>query len=73
MRIQALTNDIDNVDAALITHNHTDHVGGIDDLRPFCHSGAIPVYLKKDVADSLRVRYDYCFKEHAYPGSQALN
>ena len=72
MRIQALTNDIDNVDAVLITHNHTDHVGGIDDLRPFCHSGAIPVYLKKDVADSLRVRYDYCFKEHAYPGVPSL-
>lgn len=72
LRMQALKNGIDNVDAVLVTHNHTDHVGGVDDLRPFCYSDPLPLYMKKDVAESLRARYDYCFKEHAYPGVPKL-
>lgn len=67
-RQQALTADITTLDAALITHSHYDHVGGFDDLRPFCAGGRFPVYLKKDVNEDLHHRLDYCFRETLYPG-----
>ena len=67
-RQQALTADITYLDAALITHSHYDHVGGFDDLRPFCIGRKFTVYLKKDVNDDLHKRLDYCFKDSLYPG-----
>lgn len=67
-REQALRENLDNVDALIITHSHYDHVGGIDDLRPFCADKRIPVYAAKDVNVDLHRRIDYCFKEHPYPG-----
>ncbi len=66
-RIQALDNNIKGIDAVLVTHNHADHVGGFDDLRPFC-TPDIPVFLRQDVKDSLLKRYDYCFTPNPYPG-----
>lgn len=67
-RQQALKNNIKEIDAVLITHSHYDHVGGIDDLRPFCIYGDMPLYMRPDVADDLRRRVDYCFRPHPYPG-----
>lgn len=52
----------------LITHEHYDHVGGIDDLRPFCRFGDIDIYAEDYVADALRRRIPYCFMEQKYPG-----
>ncbi len=54
--------------ALLITHSHYDHVGGIDDLRPYCHPNSFPVYCTDDVARDLRDRVPYCFRKHLYPG-----
>ena len=67
-RQQALTAQITTLDAALITHSHYDHVGGFDDLRPFCASGKFPIYLRKDVNEDLHRRLDYCFRDTLYPG-----
>ena len=67
-RQQAIDNNIYNADCLLITHSHYDHVGGIDDLRPFCATGKFPVFLKKDVNDDLHRRIDYCFRDELYPG-----
>lgn len=67
-RAQALTHSIRELDAVLVTHYHADHVGGFDDLRAFCGTKDLPVYLRKDVDSSLRKRLDYCFREHPYPG-----
>lgn len=67
-RQQALIHNITQLDAVLITHSHYDHVGGLDDLRPFCINANVPLYAQKDVFDDLRRRLDYCFKEHPYPG-----
>lgn len=57
-----------SIDALLITHSHYDHVGGMDDLRPYCSRGSLPVYCRKDVENDLRERIPYCFYEHLYPG-----
>ncbi len=56
------------IDAVLVTHEHYDHVGGLDDLRPFCRFGEIPVYANELTADHLRMRMPYCFVDKSYPG-----
>lgn len=67
-RQQAIKAEITTLDGALITHSHYDHVGGLDDLRPFCIGGHMPLYMKKDVNDDLHRRLDYCFTKAPYPG-----
>ncbi len=54
--------------ALLVTHIHYDHVGGIDDLRPYCADGPFPVYCTEDVARGLRHNFPYCFAKDPYPG-----
>lgn len=56
------------LDAVLLTHEHYDHVGGIDDLRPFCKFGEIPVVADNYAATHLKERMPYCFGENLYPG-----
>ncbi len=67
-REQALRARLVDIDAVLVTHSHYDHVGGFDDLRPFCGNGALPIYVRRDVNDDLHRRLDYAFKEKPYPG-----
>ena len=67
-RAQMLAQGSPRLDAALLTHTHYDHVGGIDDMRPYCAQGPFPVYCEPNVADDLRHRVPYCFAEHLYPG-----
>lgn len=61
-------NDFSAIDAVLITHEHYDHVGGLDDLRPFCVFGDMTVYAEHYTAERLRQRIPYCFAEQLYPG-----
>lgn len=56
------------LDAVILTHSHYDHVGGVDDLRPYCGGNGIPVYCRRDVIKDLKERVPYCFREHPYPG-----
>lgn len=61
------------IDGVLLTHEHYDHVGGIDDLRPFCRFGDIEIYTNDITAQSLKIRMPYCFKEQKYPGVPNIN
>lgn len=74
-RQQMLNIDFKPIDAILITHEHYDHVGGIDDLRPYSIFGDVDIYAEKFCADHLIERIPYCFtpKEKRYPGVPALN
>ena len=65
-RQQALHHHITEVDAILLTHEHYDHVGGLDDVRPL---GNTHIYGESRVLDAVRRVMPYCFGEHPYPGS----
>ena len=70
-RQQMLREDISHVDAILLTHNHKDHTGGLDDIRAFNYIEKEPthIYCEKYVEDSLRMEYSYAFAENKYPGA----
>ena len=59
-------------DAILMTHIHYDHVGGIDDLRPFSVFGPIRLYGDDKTCRHVRQIMPYCFGEHLYPGVPRL-
>ncbi len=64
------------IDGVLLTHIHYDHVGGIDDLRPFCIFGDINIYADETVVTALPHTMPYCFPENPeelYPGAPRLN
>lgn len=63
MREQLLAADIGCVDAVIWTHEHADHVAGIDDLRQIYHTlgHAVPGYAREGCAADLRARYRYVF------------
>lgn len=65
---QMLREHSPRIDALLLTHIHYDHVGGLDDMRPYCGNGPIDVYCTADVARDLRSRMPYCFAQNPYPG-----
>lgn len=68
-RTQMLNCGSPDLSGVLLTHTHYDHVGGIDDLRPYCNKTKnFPIYCQQDVAQDLRERLPYCFVENPYPG-----
>ena len=70
-REQMLREGISSVDAILLTHNHKDHTGGLDDIRAFNYleKKATQIYCEKHVEDSLKMEYSYAFAENKYPGA----
>jgi phosphoribosyl 1,2-cyclic phosphate phosphodiesterase len=69
-RQQMLTNKLTSVDCILLTHEHNDHVVGIDDIRPinFLHAKSIPLYGLARVVNDVTRRFDYAFQANSYPG-----
>ena len=67
-RWQMITNKIYYFDAVLVTHEHYDHVGGLDDLRPFGRYKDVDIYAEDNVVEAIKTRIPYVFREHKYPG-----
>ena len=69
-RQQMLRQNISDLDAVILTHQHKDHTGGMDDIRAFNYfrKAAFPIYAEPNVQESLKMEYSYAFAEHKYPG-----
>jgi phosphoribosyl 1,2-cyclic phosphate phosphodiesterase len=77
LRLQAVANDVRNVDAVLYTHAHADHVDGFDDLRRFneLRQAPLDVYCDAFTEQLLRGRYAYAFENRFsfYGGKPDIN
>ncbi|REK11470.1 MAG: MBL fold metallo-hydrolase [Planctomycetota bacterium] len=67
LRTQLLREKIGLVHATLYTHDHADHVFGLDDLRlfPYYLGHAMPVYCEEQVEARIRKSFDYAFAHEA--------
>ncbi len=71
-RQQIMPQPFRKIDGILITHAHYDHMGGMDDIRPYCQFGEINVYADPIAKAGLLQMLPYCFAEHRYPGVPAI-
>jgi len=74
-RLQTLRSGITNIDLVLITHEHMDHIAGLDDLRPFClkKNKTLPLYTTKEAGEAIKRRFEYMFGPNRYPGATSLD
>lgn len=73
-RKRTSTGDPAPLHGILLTHEHADHVAGLDDIRPFVfRQGDMPIYGHKRVLKTLADRFDYIFTtENKYPGAPSV-
>jgi phosphoribosyl 1,2-cyclic phosphate phosphodiesterase len=69
LRLQVLRNGVERIDAVLYTHEHADHINGIDDLRSFSQlrRAALPLYGPQTTIDHLRSSFSYIFDDRIVP------
>ena len=74
-RQQMLSNNINNLDGVLFTHEHKDHIAGLDDIRAFnfLQKKPMEIYCSKRVKDALYREFHYVFAEKKYPGAPRIN
>lgn len=74
-RQQMLKENIQKIDAILITHSHHDHVAGLDEIRAynFSMNKDIDLYANEIAEKELRKHFDYIFNENKYPGIAGVN
>ena len=72
MRQQLLRARVARLDAVLLTHEHMDHIAGLDDLRAFSflHEPPVPVHIhaSERTLEAVRRVYSYAFSGPSYPG-----
>ncbi|TVR84052.1 MAG: MBL fold metallo-hydrolase [Saprospirales bacterium] len=74
-RQQMLRERVKNIDAILLTHEHNDHVIGLDDVRPFnfMHRKGIDIFGTDRVIKEVANRFPYVFEENPYPGAPQIS
>jgi phosphoribosyl 1,2-cyclic phosphate phosphodiesterase len=72
MRLQMLREGIGRIEAVFVTHNHADHILGMDDIRQFNfrNAMAMPIYSDRPTLDHLRMVFDYAFRETPTAGGK---
>lgn len=76
LRAQLLDAKVGKVDAVIWTHDHADHVHGLDDLRQLFHNGSAPIpgYARPATIAVLRCRFGYVFEgADGYPATATLS
>ncbi|CAM1333650.1 MBL fold metallo-hydrolase [Tenacibaculum aestuariivivum] len=70
-RQQMMREKITSINGILFTHEHSDHIAGLDEIRPYCFQmGAVPIYTSSRVLEALKKRYDYIFAtKNRYPSA----
>jgi phosphoribosyl 1,2-cyclic phosphate phosphodiesterase len=74
-RQQMLSAGVKNLDAIIYTHDHKDHIAGLDDVRAFnfVNQRSVDVYLEERVIPSIKREFSYIFSENKYPGIPRVN
>lgn len=69
-RYQMLRAGVKHLDALLLTHEHKDHIAGMDDIRAFNYKQgqAIHVFAHPRVQEALKREFHYVFSHEKYPG-----
>ena len=69
-RQQLLREDVRSLDAIIQTHEHKDHLAGLDDVRAFnfLQKKAMPLYATERVQEAIKREFAYIFEESDYPG-----
>jgi phosphoribosyl 1,2-cyclic phosphate phosphodiesterase len=73
-RIQMLREHVVNLDAVIFTHEHRDHIAGIDDIRAFNYvlNKKIDIYGTKNVMEAIQIEFPYIFSGTRYFGAPQL-
>ncbi len=73
-RFQMLRAGCTRLDGIVFTHEHSDHVAGLDDIRPFVFKqGDMPIYAHRRVLEALNTRFYYVFdKQNYHPGAPSV-
>lgn len=75
-RYQMLRENVENIRAILFTHEHRDHVAGLDDVRSFnwVNKAPVSIYAEERVVTCLENMFSYAFdKIEKYPGTPEIN
>ena len=74
-RQQMLREEVGHLDAVLFTHEHRDHIAGLDDIRAFnfIQQQPMDVFAEEKVLRALKHEFPYIFAEKKYPGIPQLN
>ncbi len=74
-RHQMLRAQVKHLEAVVFTHEHKDHIAGLDDIRAFNYfqNSAIDVYASLRVQEALKREFFYIFSDYQYPGIPQIN
>lgn len=74
-RMQMLRENVKSLQAVVFTHEHKDHIAGLDDVRAFNYRDQKPmeIFCTAGVEKALKREYEYAFADSKYPGIPQLN